>query len=143
VAFYLFNAVGADAAGGVSLASGALRAGVWGVDADEPHREALAPGDLALIYLGAPDRVFVGRAEVASAVRDWTGSQARDYPGDSSAGVRLTHIRRWDPPVPMHAVLARIASETAKADFEEGVVRITASEYEAALAVAAEVSNEQ
>ena len=36
-----------------------------GVDADEPHRNALAPGDLVLIYLGAPERVFIGRAEVA------------------------------------------------------------------------------
>jgi len=37
----------------------------------------------------------------------------------------------------MHAVLSRIDSETARADFESGVVRITAGEFETALAVAA------
>jgi hypothetical protein len=38
----------------------------------------------------------------------------------------------------MSAVLAEIGpSETAKADFEAGVVRISAGEYEAALAAAA------
>ncbi|HTO26296.1 MAG TPA: hypothetical protein VMJ49_10370, partial [Gaiellaceae bacterium] len=45
----------------------------------------------------------------------------------------------WDPPVPMSAVLSRIdRSAGARADFEVGVVRITADEYETALAVAAE-----
>jgi hypothetical protein len=38
----------------------------------------------------------------------------------------------------MHAVLSEIEpADNAKADFEAGVVRITASEYETALAVAA------
>jgi hypothetical protein len=37
----------------------------------------------------------------------------------------------------MSAVLSKIGSPEARADFEAGVVRITASEYEAALAVAA------
>jgi hypothetical protein len=38
----------------------------------------------------------------------------------------------------MSAVLSRIDSAEAKADFEAGVVLITANEYETALAVAAE-----
>jgi hypothetical protein len=29
---------------------------MWGIDADERHRDALARGDLILIYLGAPVR---------------------------------------------------------------------------------------
>jgi hypothetical protein len=37
----------------------------------------------------------------------------------------------------MSAVLAHIDSPEARADFEAGVVRITAGEYETALAVAA------
>ena len=111
---------------------------MWGVDADEPHRDALAPGDLILIYLGAPEREFIGRAELASAVHDWTPSEAQVYPGDSPGGVLLAQVEEWDPPVPMHAVLSQIdPAEKAKADFEAGVVRITANEYETALAVAA------
>ncbi len=111
---------------------------MWGIDADEPHRDALAPGDLILIYLGAPERVFIGRAELASAVHDWTPSEAQVYPGDSPGGVLLAQLEGWDPPVPMKAVLSHIdPSENAKADFTTGVVRITPHEYETALAVAA------
>jgi hypothetical protein len=96
------------------------------------------PGDLVLLYLGAPDREFIGRAELASAVHDWTPSEARVNPGDSPGGVLLAEVEEWDPPVPMHTVLSQIdPADNAKADFQAGVVRITASEYETALAAAA------
>ena len=50
----------------------------------------------------------------------------------------LTQVEEWDPPVPMRTVLSQIdPAENAKADFQAGVVRITANEYETALAVAA------
>ena len=143
VAHYLFNSVGWDAANGSALrelAAGFLGVRMWGVDADEPHRDALAPGDLILIYLGAPERVFIGRAELASAVHDWSPSEAQVYPGESPSGVLLAQVEEWDPPVPMNTVLSQIhPAGNAKADFQAGVVRITASEYETALAVAAEL----
>jgi hypothetical protein len=113
---------------------------MWGIDVHEPHRDALAAGDLVLLYLGAPDREFIGRAKLASAVHDWTPSEARVsvYPGDSPGGVSLAEVEEWDPSTPMSAVLSEIdPAENAKADFQAGVVRITATEYEAALAVAA------
>jgi hypothetical protein len=140
MAHYIFNVVNADAASGTAReqAAGFLRVRMWGVDVDEPHRDSLAPGDLALLYLGAPDREFIGRAELASAVHDWTPSEARVYPGESPGGVLLGAVKEWDPPVPMETVLSQIdRSENAKADFQAGVVRITTSEYETALAVAA------
>ena len=112
--------------------------GCRGIDADEPHRTTLAPDDLILIYLGAPEREFIGHAELASAVHDWTQSEAQAYPGDLPGGVLLAHVEEWDPPVPMDTVLSQIdPAENAKADFQTGVVRITAGEYETALAVAA------
>jgi hypothetical protein len=112
---------------------------MWGIDADEPQRDALAAGDLVLIYLGAPDRELIGRAELASAVHAWTPSEAQVYPGDSPSGVSLAQVDEWDPPVPMDAVLSQIdRSENARADFETGVVRITAKEFATALAVATE-----
>jgi hypothetical protein len=142
VAHYLFNFVRVDAAPGPAVreeATGFLRVRMWGIDADEPHRSALAAGDLTLIYLAAPERTFIGRAELASAARDWTPSEAQAYPGDAPRGVLLAQVEEWDPPVPMSAVLSQIdPAENAKADFEAGVVRITATEYETALAVAAE-----
>jgi hypothetical protein len=139
VAHYLFNFVKGDAAKGPrEQAAGFLRVRMWGVDADEPHGSALAPGDLVLIYLGAPERGFIGRSQLASAVHDWTRAEEQVYPGDSPSGVLLAQVEEWDPPVPMNTVLSQIdPAEKAKADFEAGVVRITANEYESALAVAA------
>jgi hypothetical protein len=129
VAHYLFNFVNGEAAQRPALreqAAGFLRVRMWGVDADEPHRDALAAGDLVLVYLGAPDREFIGRAELASAVHDWTPSEAQVYPGDSPSGVSLAQVEEWDAPVPMNAVLSQIdPAENARADFETGVVRIT------------------
>jgi hypothetical protein len=141
VAHYLFNFVKDDAAMGrapLERAAEFLRVRMWGIGAGEPHRNALAFGDLILIYLGAPVREFIGRAELASAVHDWTPSEAQVYPGDSHGGVLLAQVEEWDPPVPMHTVLSHIDPiGNAKADFHTGVVRITANEYETALAVAA------
>ncbi len=141
MAHYIFNLVREDAAKGSGLreqAAGFLRLGMWGIDADEPHRDALASGDLILIYLGAPEREFIGRAALASAAHDWTPSEAQVYPGDSPCGVLLAQVEEWDPPVPMNTVLSQIdPAGNAKADFQAGVVRITANEYETALAVAA------
>ena len=141
MAHYLFNVVNAGAATGTALreqTAGFLRVRMWGIDADERHRDALAPGDLVLVYLGAPDREFIGRAELASAVHDWTPSEARVYPGNSTGGVLLAEVEEWDPPVPMNAVLTLMdPAENARADFQAGFVRITANEYQTALAVAA------
>ena len=141
MAHYLFNLVKADDTKEPELreqAAGFLRVRMWGVDADEPHRDALAAGDLALIYLGAPEREFIGRAELGSAVRGWTPTEAAMYPGDAPGGVLLAQVEAWDPPVPMETVLSQIdPAENAKADFDLGVVRITPGEYETALAVAA------
>jgi hypothetical protein len=141
VAHYLFNFVKRDATKGPALreqAAAFLRVRMWGIDAGERHRDALVPGDLILIYLGAPEREFIGRAELASAVHDWSPSEAQVYPGDSPSGVLLAHVEEWDPPVPIKTVLSQIdRSEGAKADHEAGVLRITANEYEITLAVAA------
>jgi hypothetical protein len=141
VPYYLFNSVAEEAAEGTALrerAAGFLRVGMWGVDADEPHANALAAGDPVLIYLGAPEWKFIGRAELASAVRAWTPSEARVYPGDSSSGVLLAQVEEWHPPIPIKVVLSRLdPAAKARADFEAGVVRITEHEYETVLALAA------
>ena len=141
VGHYLFNLAAGDAAPGIALDEQGkrfLRAEMWGVNADEPHRNALSAGDLILVYLGAPERKFIGRAQLASAAHDWTLREAQVYPGDSDGGVLLDHVEEWHPPVPMSSVLSQIdRSEGARADFNTGIVRITALEYETAVAVAA------
>ena len=48
----------------------------------------------------------------------------------SSSGVLLAQVEEWDPPVPMQIVLSNLEpTAKARADFEAGVVRITAHEY--------------
>jgi hypothetical protein len=138
MAHYLFNFSGhRDAAATL------LRAKMWGIGTDERHRDALAPGDLILIYLAPPERAFVGRAELASAARVWMPSE--DYPGDSPSGVLLSHVEEWDPPVPMDAAVARIDPagvnpyvQANRAGFRAGVVRISSHEYETVLAMSRE-----
>jgi len=138
MAYYIFNVRGGDA----SPATQILLNKVWPVSAQEPHRDALAPGDLALVYLAAPERVFIGHAELASRVHDWTAAEAEGYPNNAPCGVSLAQVEEWDPPVPMRAVLSRIdQSAGARADFEDGVVRITKDEYLTALSVAYDRAN--
>jgi hypothetical protein len=151
VGHYLFNFSRRHAAKGGSLreqAAASLRVKLWGVGADEPHRDALAAGDLVLIYLAEPEREFIGYVELGSAVHEWTSSEAQMYRGNCPSGVMLAQVEAWDPPVPMNAVLARVdpaasnpyVQANAKAGFRTGVVRITAHEYEAVLAVRVEHS---
>ena len=141
MAYYLFNFSTGDAVKGPALreqAAELLRLKMWGIGPDERHRDMLAPGDLVLIYLAAAEREIIARAELASAVRDWTPSEAQRYPGHSPSGVFLSGVEQWDPPLPMETVLVHIdPAANAKADFDMGVVRITAHEYETVLAVGA------
>ena len=141
MAHYLFNFVIGDAANHSILreqAARRLRVRMWGIDADDRHRNALAPGDLILVYVGAPVREFIGRAELASRVHNWTPPEAQQYPGDSASGVLLARAQEWYPPVPMSTVLSQMdPAENAKVDFQAGVLRITANEYETVLSVAA------
>ena len=142
MAHYLFN----FSEGDQEQAAALLRAKMWGIGGDEKHRDALAPADLVLIYLASPKQEFIGQAELASAVHDWTSAEAEAYPGDSSCGVLLSHVEKWHPPVAMNTIVPRIDPEAsnpyvqqnAKAGFQTGVVRITPHEYETVLAVRAE-----
>src|SRR5207248_893672 len=111
VAHYLLNFVPEDAAKGPALLEQAarfLRVRMWGVDADEPHRDALA--------------------SATSSSSIWA------HPSGSSSAAQSLPPRS----VPMNTVLSEIdPPRSAKADFQTGVVRITANEYETARAVAA------
>ena len=142
MAHWLFNFSDGDRQPATAL----LRAKMWGVGRHEGHRDALAAGDLALIYLPAPDAEFIGGAELATAVHDWTPTEAEAYPGQSPSGVLLSHVEEWDPAVPMEIVVQRIdptasnpiVQANAAAGFRSGVVRITDDEYEATVALSRE-----
>lgn len=140
MAHFLFNVSDGDR----ERASAQLRAKIWGVGPDEAHRDALAAGDLALIYVSAPRSEFIGRAELATAVHQWTPAEAAAYPGEAASGVLLADVDEWDRPVSMDAVVQRIdptasnplVQTNARIGFTTGVVRITVDEYDSALAAA-------
>lgn len=138
MAHFLFNVSDGDR----QRASQLLRARMWGVSRDERHRDALAAGDVVLIYLGGPSAEFIGRAEVATKVHEWTPEEAGAYPSDSPSGVLLSDVEEWDDAISMHEVSHRIdpagsnpvVQANAAAGFQMDVVRITDGEYGAALA---------
>ncbi|MFL5722343.1 MAG: hypothetical protein ACJ78H_03035 [Chloroflexota bacterium] len=149
MAHFLFNVSKPEAAQGPAArehAAARLRTRMWPVDADEVHRDRLRTGDLVLIYLGAPEREFVGHVRLGSAIREWTASEARAYPADSLSGVDLSTVEVWDTAVPMDDVVRRVdpagknpyVQANARAGFQRGVVEISAGEYEAVLALHAE-----
>jgi hypothetical protein len=141
MAFFLFNFTEGDRDDAAAL----LRANMWGVGAEERHREALAPGDAALIYV-ATSAELIGRAEIATSVRDWTPPEAAAYPGDQPRGVLLHEAERWNPSVAMEAVVRRIDPTASNPDvqanaahgFGMAVVQITGDEYDAAVGLGRE-----
>jgi hypothetical protein len=133
MAYFIFNVLDGD----VAQVKTTLHGRLWPVGAREPRRDVLGSGDQVLVYLGAPERLFLGRAEVVSTVHEWSPAEMQAAPVGSSAGVSLALVEVWEPPVPMSKVLSAIdRSAGAGADFENGVVQITEVEYETALAVA-------
>ena len=142
MAHWLFNFSDGDREQATAL----LRAKMWGVGRHEGDRDALADGDPALIDLPAPDPEFIGRAELATAVHDWTPAEVETYPGDSPSGVLLSHVEEWDPAVPMDTVVQRIdptasnplVQANAETGFQHAVVPITDDEDQATVALGRE-----
>jgi hypothetical protein len=126
-------------------ASSLLRAEVWALGRDERRRNVLAPGDLVLIHVAKPRCKFVGRAELATAFRDWTPSESKACPDGHSSGVFLAAVELWPRAVPLDVVVHRIDPTASNpyvqknaAGFRSGIVRITAEEYAAVVALSRE-----
>ena len=138
MAYFLFNFSEGDRDEAAAL----LQANMWGVASDERHRDALAPGDAALIYV-ATSAEFIGRAEIATSVREWTPAETEAHPADLPSGVLLRGVERRNPSVTMEAVVRRIdptasnpnVQANAAEGFPMGVVLITDDEYDAAVAL--------
>lgn len=138
---FIFNLSDADREQAASF----LRAKMWAVGPDERHRDALAPGDLVLIHVARPQSEFIGRAELATALHDWTPSEAEVFPDDRSSGVLLADVEEWHRAVPMDVVMQRIDPTASNpyvqanaAGFRSDVVRITAEEYADVVALSRE-----
>ena len=112
-----------------------LQAKRWVVSRDERHRDALAPGDLALVFV-ALTREFVGRAEVETTFLDPMPSDPATA-GPAVSGVLLADVEDWTRSVPLDLAVKRIDPKGSNpyvqanaAGFRAGVVQITVKEYD-------------
>jgi hypothetical protein len=127
---FIFNLADGDR----ERAKSFLQAKRWVVSRDERHRDALAPGDLALVFV-ALTREFVGRAEVKTTFLDPMPSDPATAPAVS--GVLLGDVEGWTRGVPLDLAVKRIDPKGSNpyvqanaAGFRAGVVQITVKEYD-------------
>ena len=76
------------------------------VNRGENHRDALAPGDLALVFV-ALTREFVGRAELKTTFLDPMPSDPI-LSGPAVSGVLLSDVEDWTSGVPLDGAVKRI-----------------------------------
>lgn len=128
---FIFNLADGDRERAKSL----LHAKRWVVSRYERHRDALAPGDLALIFV-ALTREFVGRAELKMTFLDPMPSVPVPF-DPAVSGVLLGDVDDWTSGVTLDIAVHRIDPEGSNPDvqanaagFRAGVVQITVKEYD-------------
>lgn len=127
---FIFNLADGDR----ERAKSFLHAKRWVVSRDEHHRDGLAPGDLALVFV-ALTREFVGRAELKTTFLDPMPSDPAAS-GPAVSGVLLGDVEDWTSGVPLDVAVQRIDPKGSNpyvqanaAGFRAGVVQITVKEY--------------
>jgi type I restriction and modification enzyme subunit R-like protein len=80
-----------------------LQRGLWGIPASAQLKGKIIAGDRVFVFVGAPDRVFVGDAVVDSGYHGWTSDEADRYPTTTSFdhGITLAQARVWPKPLPI------------------------------------------
>ena len=133
---FIFNLADGDR----ERAKSFLHAKRWVVSRDERHRDALAPGDLALVFV-ALTREFVGRAELKTTFIDPMPSDPATS-GPAVSGVLLGDVEQWPSGAPLDVAVQRIDPTASNpyvqanaAGFRAGVVQITVNEYDTVLAL--------
>ena len=128
---FIFNLADGDRGRAKSF----LHAQRWVVSRDERHRDALAPGDLALGFV-ALTRELVGRAVLKTTFLDPMPSHPAAS-GPAVSGVLLGDVEDWTSGVPLDVAVQRIDPKGSNpyvqanaAGFRAGVVQITVKEYD-------------
>lgn len=128
--YFIFNVREGDRERAAAL----LRATRWAVSRMERHRDALAPGDFALVFVAMTSE-FVGRAELATAFLDPLPAQPDAF-APPATGVLLVNADMWTRGVPLAVAVQRIDPtgsnpyvQANATGFRSGVVQITAAEY--------------
>ena len=128
---FIFNLADGDR----ERAKSFLHAKKWVISRDERHRGALAPGDLALVFV-ALTREFVGRAEIKTPFLDPMPPNPAAS-GPAVSGVLLGDVEDWTSGVPLDVAVQRIDPKGSNpyvqanaAGFHAGVVQITVQEFD-------------
>ena len=129
--YFIFNLVDGDRERAASF----LNAKRWVVGREERHRDALASGDLVLVFVAVTSE-FVGRAKLETAFLDRIPVDPAAS-GPSVSGVLLAGADSWTSGVPLAVAVQRIDPmgsnpyvQANAAGFHAGVVRITVKEYD-------------
>src|SRR5262245_16646386 len=133
---FIFNLVDGDRERAASF----LHAKRWLVGREERHRDALAPGDLVLVFVALTSE-FVGRAKLETAFLDPMPANPAAR-GPAMSGVLLGDVEEWRSGVPLDVAGQRIDPTSSNpyvqantAGFRAGVVQITAKEYDIVMAL--------
>jgi hypothetical protein len=133
---FIFNMADGDRERAASF----LHAKKWVVGREERHRDALAPGDLVLVFV-ALSREFIGRAEIVSTFLDPIPSGSATS-GPEVSGVLLGDFEEWTSGIPLSVAVKRIDPTASNpyvqanaAGFRTGLVQITAKEYDIVVAL--------
>lgn len=118
-----------------------LEAGQWGLYENTPHKSAIAPGDVLLIYIAGAGRMkFIASAEAGD-----VDFQARNYQADGdaltnppAAVLHLENTNAFPKPLPISELrdkLDFIPKNTARwgAVLQRGAKKISASDAEVVL----------
>jgi hypothetical protein len=133
---YLFNFTRKNAAKGRRLRDQATELAelkLWGIGEDAPNRAALAPGDRVLLYVGAPEKEFIGHAVLASESHQWTPEEADRYPSAMTSGVAFSEVDIWPHPLSIRTAMPGLDLEKTNPNalFFSGVTKITQRDFEA------------
>lgn len=110
----------------------------WGLGERTPNRRNLKKGDRVVFYIGLPEKVFGGTAQLASDSFQLTPEQIARYSHDrphleAGYGVRLSQIEVWDEPQPVEpltSALDFIENEPYWYSYFQGGIRgITRDDY--------------
>jgi len=133
---FIFNLADGDR----ERAQAFLHAKRWAIGGEERHRDALAPGDLALVFV-ALTREFVGCAEVKTPFLDPMPSDP-DTSSPALSGVLLGDVEHWTSGVPLKIAVQRIDPKGSNpyvqanaSGFRSGVVRITVKEFDVVMSL--------
>ncbi len=134
--YFIFNLVDGDRERAASF----LNAKRWVVGREERHRDALASGDLILVFVAVTSE-FVGRAKLETAFLDPIPVDPA-VSGPAVSGVLLADADAWTSGVPLAVAVQRIDPmgsnpyvQANAAGFRSGVVQITAGEYDKVLSL--------